>query len=210
MPLLLAGSAIRSTLLNHRRRLQRPILTLCRLRRRFADHRLALGTLDDCSAWAPRRFSAHLRWRSRCAYLTNKPPDRAPHLPRCEGLGPPLPRSAFGHDQLPRQHQFIAHHRNNISPTLHLLGPAYLWSSPQQILLVKAIAVFLPKPMRIEGRDLRQGWQPATQPPEPGLAWLALGVRCQGSRHRERLLSHIRPQRHFMALCRPTRTFTMW
>src|SRR5438132_7149714 len=108
---------------------------------RFEDHWEALCSLNG-GAWEPSgRFSAGLDPLCRRSQHANNSPHRPAHLLQGDRTMAALPRQPHGLYQRTSQHQLIVDDGHDLRPALKLLWGPQARLPPQQVLLVKAIAV---------------------------------------------------------------------
>src|SRR5450631_3471400 len=129
-----------------------------------------------CPFAAAFRFSARLGWTGRGSQTWQQFVDRVSHLLGSRWALRTFPRTALGFHQIACQHQMVVHHRDHVAPSLKLLRGPQAGLLPQEGLLVKAIAVLLPKSQGISQRNLSQIRLWLTDPHKPTHAWIPFFV----------------------------------
>src|SRR5436190_14735436 len=139
---------------------------------RFANRRMTSPGLGMKAFGPSRRFSSLLRRSSRGPQLAQKGGHRPSHLCQRRHRGAGLPRSVAPLYQRTSQHQQIVRTGDDVRPAFGPLRRAQPWLIPEQLLFVKAIAMFMRVAQAIRRADLGQRHSALTMPDKP----TALGV----------------------------------
>src|SRR5712691_11640830 len=148
------------------------LLALFLLFARFTDHRMTGPGLGMKAFGPSRRFSPPLWRSSRRAQLMQKGGHRPSDLRQRRNRGVGLPRSIAPLHQRTSQHQQIVRTGDNVRPAFGPLRRAQPWLIPEQLLFVKAIAMFMRVAQAICRADLGQRSRAIPFPDKP----TALGV----------------------------------
>src|SRR5947209_2526143 len=109
---------------------------------RFTDHWMTSPGLGMKAFGPSGRFSPQLRRSSRRAQLMQKGGHRPSYLRQRRQRGVGLPRAIAPLHQRSSQHQQIVCTSDNVRPAFGALGATEPWLIPEQLLFVKAIAMF--------------------------------------------------------------------
>src|SRR3989440_3191446 len=139
---------------------------------RFANHGMTSPGLGVKAFGPSRRFSSLLRCSSRGAQLAQKGGHGPSHLCQRRHRAAGLPRSIAPLRQRTSQHQQIVSAGDDVRPAFGPLRRAQPWLIPQQLLFVKAIAMFMRVAQAIGRADLGQRSTALAFPDKP----TALGV----------------------------------
>ncbi len=123
---------------------------------RFTNHRMpcpGLGMKPLGPAW---RFSAQLRWSSRCSQLVQKGGHGSSHLCQGQHRAARLPRSIATFHQRTSQDQQIVRTGDHLGPAFGALRGTQPWNVPEQFLLVETIAMLMRVAQPIRWTDLGQ------------------------------------------------------
>src|SRR5947209_11643115 len=155
---------------------------------RFANHRMTGPGLGMKAFGSSRRFSTQL-WRScRGAQLLQKGGHGPSHLRQCRQRAAGLPRSIAPLHQRTSQHQQIVRTGDDVRPAFGPLRRAQPWLIPEQLLFVKAIAMFMRGAQAIRRADLGQRSRGLPFPDKPtdlGITSLATGPMTDDLDHRD-------------------------
>src|SRR5438477_11864641 len=145
---------------------------------RFTNHRMT-GLGLGMKAFGPsRRLSTQLWRSSRRAQLVQKGGQSPSHLRQRRSLGAGLPRSIAPLHQRTSQHQQIVSAGDDVRPAFRPVRGTQPWHIPEQLLFVKAIAMFMRVAQAIRRADLGQRSRASTFPDKPtdlGVTSLATG-----------------------------------
>src|SRR5437588_12227947 len=145
---------------------------------RFANHRMTSPGLGMKAFGPSRRFSSLLRRSSRSPQLAQKGGHGPSHLCQRRHRGTGLPRSVAPLHQRTSQHQQIVRTGDDVRPAFGPLRRAQPWLIPEQLLFVKAIAMFMRVAQAIRRADLGQRSRGLPFPDKPtdlGITSLATG-----------------------------------
>src|SRR5436305_2953936 len=145
---------------------------------RFTDHRMTDPGLGMKAFGPSRRFSPQLWRSSRRAQLMQKRGHRPSYLRQRRNRGVGLPRSIAPLHQRTSQHQQIVRTGDNVCPAFGALRATQPWLIPEQLLFVKAIAMFMRVTQAIGRADLGQRSRAIPFPDKPtdlGITSLATG-----------------------------------
>jgi hypothetical protein len=149
----------------------------------FAHHHKA-GRRRSGSAFGPTwRFSTRFGMPGRCANLHQNAGHRATHLSRGDRTLLAFPRTQHRLPEVLTEQQLIAGTGHDPTPPLDLLGRAQVGLRPEQVLLEKAIAMFLREAFAIAGAYLLQLNLLVTGPDEPTLTRVAFAVASGFPQH---------------------------
>src|SRR5437588_1946676 len=146
---------------------------------RFTNCRMTCPGLGMKAFGPSRRFSTQLWRSSRRAQLVQKGGQSPSHLRQRRSLGAGLPRSIAPLRQRTSQHQQIVSAGDDVRPAFGPLRRAQPWLIPQQLLFVKAIAMFMRVTQAIGRADLGQRSTALAFPDKPtdlGVTGLTTGA----------------------------------
>src|SRR2546423_9530861 len=154
---------------------------------RFTNGRMTCPGLGMKAFGSSRRFSTQLWRSSRRAQLVQKGGQSPSHLRQRRNRGAGLPRSIAPLHHRTSQHQQIVSAGDDVRPAFSPVRSAQPWHIPEQLLFVKAIAMFMRVAQAIRRADLGQRSRASTFPDKPtdlGVTSLATGPMTDDLNHR--------------------------
>ena len=146
---------------------QRRSFALFPLFARFTNHGVTCPGLGMKAFGPSRRFSPQLWRSSRRAQLLQKGGHRPSHLRQRPNRGARLPRAIAPLHQRTGQHQQIMRAGHDVRPAFGALRATQPWLIPEQLLFVKAIAMFMRVAQAIGRADLGQRSRAIPFPDKP-------------------------------------------
>ena len=134
---------------------------------RFTDHWMTCPGLGMKAFGPSRCFSTQLWRSSRRPQLLQKGGQSPSHLRQCPNRGACLPRSIATLHQRTSQHQQIMRAGHDVHPAFGALRATQPWLIPEQLLFVKAIAMFMRVAQAIGRADLGQRSRAIPFPDKP-------------------------------------------